>query len=245
MQYSTNFNMNKPELNEQYRLEHWNKNTDIIDSAIQAEIDTRTSQVNTLTQNLSNGIIEAKNLDNATGILAVAKGGTGSSTVAEARTNLGLGSVAVKTAGSAVGNVPLVGTALGTTDGQLVSTNSSGELKPSGDTIASLKTYIKNQNALSALEIVTISTDSSAPTTMSYDGFLIFNYGFDKEGWNAWRVYVNDTSFRQFMESDISTGGEGQFTIPVKKGDEIYYVENNTYKQTKFYGRFYKSRDYS
>lgn len=36
MQYSTNFNMNKPELNEQYRLSHWNENTDIIDNAMQA-----------------------------------------------------------------------------------------------------------------------------------------------------------------------------------------------------------------
>lgn len=36
MQYSTNFNMNKPELNEQYRLSHWNENTDIIDTEMQA-----------------------------------------------------------------------------------------------------------------------------------------------------------------------------------------------------------------
>ena len=36
MQYSTNFNMNKPELNEQYRLSYWNDNTDIIDAEMQA-----------------------------------------------------------------------------------------------------------------------------------------------------------------------------------------------------------------
>lgn len=36
MKYSTNYNMNKPELSEQYRLSHWNENTDIIDSAMQA-----------------------------------------------------------------------------------------------------------------------------------------------------------------------------------------------------------------
>lgn len=36
MQYSTNYNMNKPELAEQYRLSHWNENTDIIDGALQA-----------------------------------------------------------------------------------------------------------------------------------------------------------------------------------------------------------------
>ena len=34
MQYSTNYHMNKPELNEQYRLTHWNENTDIVDSEL-------------------------------------------------------------------------------------------------------------------------------------------------------------------------------------------------------------------
>ncbi len=32
MQYSSNYHMNKPELAEQYRLSHWNENTDTIDS---------------------------------------------------------------------------------------------------------------------------------------------------------------------------------------------------------------------
>lgn len=36
MWYSTNFNMNKPELSEQYKLNHWNENTDIIDTEMQA-----------------------------------------------------------------------------------------------------------------------------------------------------------------------------------------------------------------
>ena len=35
MQYSTNLNMNKPERADQYNLDHWNENTDILDSAIQ------------------------------------------------------------------------------------------------------------------------------------------------------------------------------------------------------------------
>lgn len=44
MQYSTNYNMNKPELTEQYRLSHWNENTDIIDSNMK-RIDDLTSDV--------------------------------------------------------------------------------------------------------------------------------------------------------------------------------------------------------
>lgn len=36
MQYSTNFNLNKPERADQYNLDHWNQNTDIIDSELNA-----------------------------------------------------------------------------------------------------------------------------------------------------------------------------------------------------------------
>ena len=48
MQYSTNFNMNKPELNEQYRLSHWNENTDIIDSNMK-RIDDLTGNLQNIT----------------------------------------------------------------------------------------------------------------------------------------------------------------------------------------------------
>ena len=71
------------------------------------------------------------------GVLKVANGGTGSSNAAGARSNLGLGSAAVKAAGSAAGNVPEVGTALGTTDNNIVVTDSAGKLKPSGTPIGS------------------------------------------------------------------------------------------------------------
>ena len=71
------------------------------------------------------------------GVLDVANGGTGSSTAAGARNNLGLGSAAVKAAGSAAGNVPEVGTALGTTNNNIVVTDAAGKLKPSGTTIGS------------------------------------------------------------------------------------------------------------
>ena len=71
------------------------------------------------------------------GALNVANGGTGSSTAAGARDNLGLGSAAVKDAGSAAGNVPVVGTALGTTNNNILVTDANGKLKPSGTTIGS------------------------------------------------------------------------------------------------------------
>ena len=48
MQYSTNYNMNKPELSEQYRLSHWNENTDIIDSNLK-RIDDLESNIQNIT----------------------------------------------------------------------------------------------------------------------------------------------------------------------------------------------------
>ena len=48
-----------------------------------------------------------------------------------------LGTAAGKTAGSAAGNVPLVGTALGTTDKNIVVTDTAGKLKPSGTVLGS------------------------------------------------------------------------------------------------------------
>ena len=95
MNYTTNLNLNKPEKAEQFNIDHWNDNMDTIDTAVQDEIDTRTSQVQTLTQNLGdevtarqNGVADAKNLANATGTLAVANGGTGMTTDQTALENL-------------------------------------------------------------------------------------------------------------------------------------------------------------
>lgn len=45
------------------------------------------------------------------------------------------GTAAVKTAGSASGNVPVNGSSLGTTNGNIVTTNASGQLQPSGKVI--------------------------------------------------------------------------------------------------------------
>lgn len=43
MKYSTNYHMNKPELSEQYRLNHWNDNTDIIDTELKRNADNITT----------------------------------------------------------------------------------------------------------------------------------------------------------------------------------------------------------
>ena len=43
MQYTTNYNLNKPELSEQYSLAHWNNNMDSIDTQMKAEADARSA----------------------------------------------------------------------------------------------------------------------------------------------------------------------------------------------------------
>lgn len=57
-----------------------------------------------------------------------------SDNVTVTRSDLGLGTSATVNTGTAVGCIPTVGTALGTTDGQFLATDSSGNLKPSGYT---------------------------------------------------------------------------------------------------------------
>lgn len=62
MQYSTNYNMNKPELAEQYRLSHWNENTDIIDTELKRNADAISAETNRAT----NAETALQNITNAT-----------------------------------------------------------------------------------------------------------------------------------------------------------------------------------
>lgn len=94
--------------------------------------------------------------------------------------------------------------------------------------------YVKNQNLLSDLENITLSTNGSNPSIMEYDGFLIcyHNYG---------HIIVNGTSFPlgQAQPSGVYNV-ENTNTIPVKKGDSVY----TDVTPTRSIARFYKQRDY-
>ena len=95
MNYTRYYNLNKPEPAEQYNINHWNQNSDTIDTALHDENVRATNAENTLTDNLASEITarendcdNARDLVNATGVLSVAKGGTGMTTIPTALNNL-------------------------------------------------------------------------------------------------------------------------------------------------------------
>lgn len=95
MNYSENLQLNMPEPADQFNLEHWNENTQKLDETIHNEIQTRTHEseqfnldLETERQARENGDVDAKNLENATGVLSIEHGGTGKNTVNDALDNL-------------------------------------------------------------------------------------------------------------------------------------------------------------
>lgn len=95
MNYSENLQLNMPEPSDQFNLEHWNENTQKLDETIHNEIQTRTHESEQFNLDLAterqareNGDVDAKNLENATGVLSIEHGGTGKNTVNEALDNI-------------------------------------------------------------------------------------------------------------------------------------------------------------
>lgn len=95
MQKSTNYGLNLPDLADQYNLEHWNENTEKLDLELKKETDSRINTDNQLQSNIDNSVstlrneistaeTNAKNLENATGVLSISKGGTGKTTAVDA-----------------------------------------------------------------------------------------------------------------------------------------------------------------
>lgn len=54
MEYTNHYNLNKPELSEQYNLSHWNDNMTAIDNALYNEATTRANAINTINNNKVN-----------------------------------------------------------------------------------------------------------------------------------------------------------------------------------------------
>lgn len=99
--------------------------------------------------------------------------------------------------------------------------------------------YIRNQNILSDLESITISTSSSSPTVMPYDGVIYISY--KTSGSTAGRYYLNGQQVLWFEGAYEVAANSG--TLTVKKGDTVYVKFNNAYPSA--FARFYKLRDYT
>lgn len=99
-------------------------------------------------------------------------------------------------------------------------------------------TYTRNQNILSALEVITISTNSASPTEMQYDGILYIRY--TTRGSTPSKYYLNGVEVITF-EGGYSNAMTG-ITLVVSKGDTVYCTLSNATPTCN--ARFYKLRDY-
>ena len=96
--------------------------------------------------------------------------------------------------------------------------------------------YIRNQNILSDWEDITISTNSSSPTVMPYDGFIYSHTGYNVV------LYINTTPFTTGDYSNIS--GSGSCMVAVRKGDRVY-IKRDQDKSSIEKVAYYKLRDYT
>ena len=84
MQYTTNLNLNKPGPSDQYNIEHFNQNFDILDSHVHALEESAGSIELELTEKIN----EAEQFSNMQGVCPTNKGGTGANNAQAALNNL-------------------------------------------------------------------------------------------------------------------------------------------------------------
>ena len=78
--------------------------------------------------------------------------------------------------------------------------------------------YSYDKSRLGEWESVTISTSSASPTVMPFDGFITGKVA-SQIGTMAY-IYINGTAFAMIATADAV---HYRFTLPVKKGDEVYF----------------------
>lgn len=108
------------------------------------------------------------------------------------------------------------------------------------DDYEDMSEYIRNQNILSDLEAITISTSSESPTVIPYDGFIYIRYASAASTPGIY--YLNGIDVIHF-EGNYATAMSGA-TLAVKKGDTVNVLFNGGGSPSA-QARFYKLRDYS
>lgn len=84
MDYTENLKMNRPEPADQFDLDHWNHNTDILDAYAKQETDERKAADDKLQKEIDASL----KMENITGVLPVEQGGTGKTERQEALNEL-------------------------------------------------------------------------------------------------------------------------------------------------------------
>ena len=106
--------------------------------------------------------------------------------------------------------------------------------------------YVRQQFELSDSESLSLSTSSSSPTVMKYDGFVALSsrHGASSSPIDTvLTLNINgNTYFIVFGSGQNRKGGAASF--PVNKGDAIYYNYQNC-EDLIIIGKFYKKRDYT
>ena len=89
--------------------------------------------------------------------------------------------------------------------------------------------YMADTSELSAYENITLSTNSSNPTVMPYDGvYILANYGVSY----IHHIYLNGVEISAGITGNSTTGASTSSTILFKKGDTMYRL--NTYTESTF-----------
>ena len=127
-----------------------------------------------------------------------------------------LGSAAGITAGSAQGNVPVIGTDLGTTDNNIVTTDTSGKLKPSGTVLGSAagKTAGSAQGNVPLIGTDLGTTDNNIVTTdtsgkLKPSGTVLGSAAGKTAGSAQGNVPVNGAALGTTDNNVVLTNGSG------------------------------------
>lgn len=109
-----------------------------------------------------------------------------------------------------------------------------------------LKSYIKNQIKLSEFETISIGSSVSTAATMEYDGILYAQayYPGGSSNDTFLLVYINGNPYRQGVGTTSYYTAYATLTLPVHKGDVVYYGAMSG-KSFTFKVAYYKDRDYS
>lgn len=108
--------------------------------------------------------------------------------------------------------------------------------------LAQFKEYSRNQNILADPETITISTNSSLPTIMQYDGFIVEQLATPNT--NEYVSYSINGNISIMMKSSGMGNATSNMTVPYRKGDSIYIVQTGNHGATARVMQ-YKLRDYT